>query len=70
MSYTMVYFPNPPLRERVDREELYLDELLFVLVEVLVLLVLEDRLTLLLTLSLKVEGLLPHLLLLPVVDEV
>ena len=66
----MVYFPNPPLRERVDREELYLDELLLVLVEVLVLLVLEDRLTLLLTLSLKVEGLLPHLLLLPAVDEV
>ena len=70
MSYTMVYFPNPPLRERDELDDLYLDELLFVLVEVLVLLVLEDRLTLLLTLSLKVEGLLPHLLLLPVVDEV
>lgn len=65
----MVYFPNPPLRERVELV-LYLDELLFVLVEDLVLLVLAERLTLLRTLSLNVEGLLPHLLVLPEPEEV
>ena len=70
MSDTMVYFPNPPLRERDELDDLYLDELLFVLVEVLALLVLEERLTLLRTLSLKVDGLLPHLLFFPEVDEV
>ena len=68
MSYTMVYFPNPPLRERVELVR-YLDELLVVLVEVL-LAALAERLTLLRTLSLNVEGLLPHLLLLPEEEEV
>jgi len=59
----------------VDRLELYLDELLFVFVVVLCfenfeLLVEEDRLTLVRTLSLKVDGLLAHLLLLPELEEV
>lgn len=65
----MVYFPNPPLRERVELAR-YLDELLFVLVEYLLLEELDERLTLLRTLFLNEDGLLPHLLVRPELEEV
>ena len=64
MNYTIVYFPDPPLRERVELDP-YLDELLVVLAEELT-----ERLTLLRTLSLNEDGLLPHLLVRPEFEEV
>ena len=67
------YFPNPPLRERVLREERYREELRVVLLELFLceekrLDELEERLTLLLTFCLKEDGLLPQVLLFPDAD--